>query len=454
MPLALASLLFILNKSKNLITNASAFSFCYFFSNLTWIYYSLNGVVGINPIASILLMALFSAYLSIFSVSAIAVSFAFFKERTLSLPALWTISEIIRSKIFTGFDWMSVGYSQIPEYPSNSKNIFLSLMPLAGIYSISFITVLIATLISSKKFKNVYIILPILIISLHYRKYEWTTPTQRLSYSIIQGNIPQSLKFDPTVRDEANRFYYKSILDEKSDLIILPETSFIGVYDPLIYSDLKNKLRLNRQDAIIGIFYVQGTFPDVKYYNSAILLPDDTQKYNKRHLVPFGEYTPRIFSWTTQLLNIQMSNLSPGEYKNLQIQNNINISVNICYENGFNDELIASARDSNLMINISNLAWFGNSSAQFQHSQISQARAMEFSRPTLSATNTGISSYIDQNGDLIQTLKPFTRDILRGEVQTVTGQTPFSKFGNFSIITICLLVIGLAKTNYKKHSQK
>lgn len=469
MYLVLILLVFVINNSKNLELFLLVYwwAFWYFLGNVFWIYYSLHDVAQLNIFLSVILVGVFPLCLAVFPAVAIFVAFNYFEgglRRILALSSSLTLSELIRANFLTGFDWASIGYSQISVWPDSLSSF---LLPFVGIYGLSFVTVLIASSISELIRSSVaelirggyrfcvgggcrLIILPLVILSLSFLDIDWIEYEDSMTVSLVQGNIAQSLKFDEDIKRESDSFYLRAISDERSELIVLPETAFTDVYSSDVFADVKSKLKEKDQNAIIGIFDELRVDGEVKYFNSAVLLPDDTQRYAKQHLVPFGEYIPLIFPWFFKLLDIPMSNLESGFWtEGLEIQRSsgkLNVAVNICYENGFNDELMDTAARSNLMVNISNLAWFGNSSAQFQHLQISQARAMEFARPLISATNTGLTAFIDHKGNVNSELEPFTRDILRAEIQTVSGLTPFARAGNLPIGILSALILFFLRT--------
>ena len=187
-----------------------------------------------------------------------------------------------------------------------------------------------------------------------------------------------------------------------------------------------------------------------EYANSAVSLgASPEQRYSKSHLVPFGEFVPPGFSWFLSIADIPMSSFTPGAPK--QPPMNIagqKIAVNICYEDAFGEEIIRALPEATLLVNLSNVAWFGDSLAPAQHLQIAQMRALETGRMMLRATNTGMTAIVGVDGEVQGVLPPFTRGALRGNVQGYTGTTPYVRWGNaLAIVAALLLVAFIGRRN-------
>jgi len=180
-------------------------------------------------------------------------------------------------------------------------------------------------------------------------------------------------------------------------------------------------------------------------FNSAVTFGGTTQQvYSKRHLVPFGEYSPPLFGWFYKLANIPMSDQSRGQSGEPFDLAGQKVAMNICYEDVFGEELIASLPEATLMLNISNLAWYGDSHAQPQHLQIARMRALESGRPMLRATNTGMTAVIAPDGMVQAVLPPFERGVLNAQVRGYRGLTPYARLGNWTVVTLALLIVGAA----------
>jgi apolipoprotein N-acyltransferase len=180
------------------------------------------------------------------------------------------------------------------------------------------------------------------------------------------------------------------------------------------------------------------------YFNSILLIDNKHRFYNKHHLVPFGEYLPlrKILYHPLRIFNIPISNFSSGKYdeKNLQTSKG-NFGMSICYEDAYGNEVRRSMPDANILINVSNDAWFGNSMAPHQHLQIARMRAIENGRYFLSATNNGISAIIDNRGKIISRSPQFEKHVLNSNVALFTGATPYSEHGNMPLLIFFVLFI-------------
>jgi apolipoprotein N-acyltransferase len=283
---------------------------------------------------------------------------------------------------------------------------------------------------------------------------EWTQPVgDPVSVSLIQGNIPQEMKWrEDQVRATLDT-YLRLIRSTDSRLVVLPETAL-----PMYYQDVPPEYlaqvgafaRAKGADVLMGL-PEYGTGP-AEYFNSVISFGASPQQvYRKHHLVPFGEFVPfkPVFGWFIEVVAIPLLDFSRGALGQRPLAAaNQRVGVNICYEDLFGDEIIRQLPEATILVNVSNVAWFGDSLAPAQHLQISQMRALETGRPMLRATNTGMTAVIDPKGRIEAIAKPFTEAIVRAEVQGYDGATPFVRIGNggallFSVVLVIIaFVIG------------
>jgi apolipoprotein N-acyltransferase len=277
------------------------------------------------------------------------------------------------------------------------------------------------------------------------RAVTWTTPQGApFTVSLLQGNIPQSLKWVPEQLELSLRTYAELAEANLAPLAVLPETAI-----PLLFEQIPREylMRLtdNQRHVLLGSAV---NFAERKYANGAVLITPQGSvagKWFKRHLVPFGEFTPRGFSWFLDLMNIPMSGFTAGQKDQQVLQIDAQkIAPNICYEDLLGEELMDDVPQSTLLINLSNTAWFGHSLAQPQHLQIAQMRAMETGRMMLRATNTGMTAAITPDGNIVSVLPPFTRGALTVEAQGYTGETPYVRIGNAGVMVLIALVFGWA----------
>jgi apolipoprotein N-acyltransferase len=230
----------------------------------------------------------------------------------------------------------------------------------------------------------------------------------------------------------------------QAQLIVLPETALpvlVEQLDPSYLNALKQHAQNQRGDLLVGVVESkQG-----EYFNSAISLGTAaTQSYSKSHLVPFGEYIPlkSVFGWIYRdWLHMPLSDLSRGTSKQPLLIAGQKVGVNICYEDVFGEEIAEQLPQAELLVNISNDAWYGQSFAADQHMQFSQVRAVETGRMVLRSTNTGATAIIDKNGQVLQHAPHDEAVILTGQAQSYQGTTPYVWWGNWAFLL--LSVVGL-----------
>jgi apolipoprotein N-acyltransferase len=278
------------------------------------------------------------------------------------------------------------------------------------------------------------------------KQIEWTQPSgTALEVSLLQGNIPQQLKWREDQLVSSLETYRRLVDESASRLIILPETAFPLFYHhvPTIYLEKFTAHAMkNGGDLLIGL--PERTDKD-HYYNSVLSFGSSpTQTYRKSHLVPFGEFIPLrpVFGWLLDVLQIPLLDFSRGslEQRPLNVAGQ-QVAVNICYEDAFGEEVIRQLPQATLLVNFSNDAWFGNSIAPIQHLQISQMRALEAGRYMLRATNTGVTAVINPRGEVLSQLPLFTTGSLEHEVWGYGGATPYVRWGNYAVLLLCVLAI-------------
>ena len=452
--LALAGLFTCWYQAKNLKEYAMlglAFGLGLFGTGISWIYISLHTFGGMPVAMAGFATFLICLFLSLFPMAVGILVMRFPKALQLcALPLLWTLIEWSRGWIFTGFPWLVVGYSQIPYSP------LAGVAPIFGIYGVTLSVAATAALIAgglSDQIKRKPLLLSLIaiwIISTSLTHIEWSQPYGKpLRFSLLQGNISQDMKWREDELVHTLTTYRQMIMESQAQLIVLPEMAFPVLLDNLpqdFLNPLIQHARSVQGNLLIGVPEVQRGQGDSRYFNSQISYgTDPSQHYSKSHLVPFGEFIPMkpILGWIYKdFLHIPLSDLTPGSawQKPMQLSGQL-IAMNICYEDVFGEEVIRQLPEATLLVNVSNDAWYGRSLAADQHMQMSQARALETARPVLRATNTGATALIDTEGHVIQRLPLFVRATLEGEIQGVTGTTPFTRWGNWGVICLTLMML-------------
>ncbi len=421
-----------------------------------WIYISLHDFggmpwwfAGFCTFCLCAFMALFPALVGYFSKRIGYLS--------ISTAVLWGLSDWVRSWIFTGFPWLTIGYSQTPHSP------LAGYMPIIGVYGVSAITVGIAACIgiwlankqqpiNATWRRNVITAITLFIaVGGILKVVPWSSAIGKaFSASLIQGNIPQDIKWSPDTAQSTIAQYVAMATSSQADLIVLPETALPVIasqLDPAIKATLSTHAKQHNSNIIVGMVdYKENT---QEYFNSAFSLGSaPTQTYSKNHLVPFGEFIPlkHIFGWIYRdWLNMPLSDLSRGGAKQQpMLLKNQKVAVNICYEDVFGEEIISQLPEATILVNISNDAWYGQSYAADQHMQFSQARALETGRMVLRATNTGATAMIDQHGYVLAHAPHDVKTTLNVTAQGYKGTTPYVFWGNWLFIIISFgLLIGL-----------
>ena len=425
-----------------------------FLAGVSWVFVSLSTFGGMPAPVAAFATLLFCAAMALYPALAGALFVRLAPpagwRRALVFAALWTLAEWLRGWLLTGFPWLAAGYSQTPPSP------LAGFAPLAGVYGVSLFTALTGALLAETllggRRRGMRLIAggalaALLLAGAALSGRGWTTPEgEALRVALLQGNIAQDVKWRPERFEESLRAYYHLMRDNPAQLTVLPETALPVFFSevPEDYLDaLKQLAARNDGDLLFGI--VTGDL--TQYANSAVSLgASGKQRYDKAHLVPFGEFIPPGFAWFMDMAHIPMSAFTPGEKTQAPLRiDGHKIAVNICYEDAFGEEIIRALPDATLLLNISNVAWFGDSLAPAQHLQIARMRALETGRMMLRATNTGMTAIIGADGIVQAALPPFTRAALTGEVRAYAGSTPYVRWGNWPAVTVSLLLLAFAR---------
>ncbi len=366
------------------------------------------------------------------------------------LAVVFLVVEYTKSLFFGGFPWLLIGNSQ-------NGTMFNSIYPVFGTFMVSYIVVLMSSLFykSFHSRQKRYILLSVILGSTYLSTYFKSNNNEinyngQISYTIYQPNIYPDKTYDTNEYQNIISQYTK-FLDEKNstDLTILPET-----ITPYVLSN-NNKLlqrimtASNKNNIIIAGFFTKS---ESKYFNSMVFFSDKVEYYHKRKLVPFGEYTP-WYDTVIKLsdsLDIPLSNLSHGLGSQKEIFfNDTKLLPLICFESTF-PNLLKSNIENEIIINISNDGWFGNSLAPYQHLQITQVRALEFNRYILRAANTGLSAVINNHGEIIEYIPINKQGTLSGFVPINLNRSFYSRYGDISILMLLFLTLlskGLIRQN-------
>jgi apolipoprotein N-acyltransferase len=422
-----------------------------FGAGVSWIYISLH-VFGEMPMPlAALATATLCAFLSIFPAMAGWVSAHYGRLRLLAMPASWVLMEWVLNWIFTGFPWMTLGNSQVPYSP------LAGFAPIFGVFGVSlaasvFAAVITTLIISTNRRPIIIAIVTLWASGSLLKQVEWTTATGKpISVSLLQGNISQDLKWQPEEVQRTLATYLHLAEQHPAQLVVLPETSLPLLLEQVPAEYRAALVKAGGGEVLAGLVESQGS----RYFNSmASFGSGKTQIYRKDHLVPFGEFIPlkSALGWIyNDLLHIPLSDLTSGgtHQRPLDLAGQ-KVAVNICYEDVFGEEIIRQLPEATLLVNASNDAWYGNSFAAHQHMQMSQVRALETGRMMLRATNTGATAIINPHGEVIAEAPHFTTAALTGEAQGYVGATPYVRLGNWPVISLIFLMLGVLWLRKKK----
>lgn len=407
-----------------------------------WLRNSIDQFGGVSPLLSLVFTLLFIVLVAaIFAfVGWLAWQLGRARGETfqvlLAAPLAWLVGELVRAHLFTGFPWLSIGYSQI-DLP------LAGFSPLVGVFGVGFLLAFTAGLLSLWRRRWA---LPVLILlwSAGYAlgQVEWTHPSgDAFPVALIQGNIKQADKWRPSLFD-SNLALYQELSDQvpEARLVVWPETAISAFDDKVeltVLRPLQEKMRSQGRDLLTGIV---SRHPDGRYYNAMMGLGvSGRHVYYKRHLVPFGEYLPLPFLIDPVLdfLDIPMSNFSPGEGapRPMRLAGHW-AGIDICYEDAFGSEVAATLPQAEFLVNASNDAWFGDSLAPHQHLQIARMRALETGRYLLRATNTGISAIISPTGRILRQAPQFKRTLVSAMVRPMQGMTPYARWRDAPLLVL------------------
>ncbi len=432
------------------------FGLAYFLAGVSWVYVSLHEFGEMPAILAAIATFAFCAYLAIFPALAgwCAVRFGgpSHARRLTIAAAAFAGFEWLRGTLFTGFAWLDIGSSQVPAGP------LAGFAPWLGVYGVSLAAGIAAALLvalvvarGSARLGALGGLAAIFALGYVAQVPQWTRPAgPPVRVALVQGNVPQQLKWRDDERERIFEAYRRMILAAKARVIVVPETALPAFLDELPASyvgSLREAAAREGEDVLLGTVERFRHGPDFDYYNSLVRITgSDLASYRKRHLVPFGEYIPPGFHWVLAILHIPMSDFSSGAAHQPPIEaGGVRFGVAICYEDIFGSEVIDALPAAQAFVNVSNDAWFGGSFAADQHLQNSQMRALETGRWMVRSTNTGATAAIDERGRVVSRLPAFTVGTLVAEIVPRDGMTPYARWGNaVALALVVLLAAGAA----------
>jgi apolipoprotein N-acyltransferase len=421
-----------------------------------WLFISMHRYGGLPAWMAVAAVLVLAAVLSLYLALALALFAHGRRGRPLGdallFAAVWLLAELARGVLFTGFPWIAAGYAHV-------DGPLVAWAPWVGVYGMGAVAAFVAALPALQPDRSVAsllrgIVLPLVLLVGPARAgvADFTRPTGTLSVTLLQGNIPQDEKFESTHQAAALEWHVAALGAAHGDLVVAPETAIPFLPQQMpdgLWEGLQARFSQGGTAALVGV--PLGNESE-GYTNSAagFAAGQPVYRYDKQHLVPFGEFIPRFFRWFTELMNIPLGDFNRGPLVAPSfVVKGERVAPNICYEDLFGEELAARFTDPvaapTILANLSNIGWFGETIAVDQHLQISRLRSLELQRPMLRATNTGATVVIDHRGAVKSGLQPHTRGVLEGKVQGRTGNTPFvtwaARFGLWPLWLLGLVAL-------------
>ncbi|WP_397457886.1 apolipoprotein N-acyltransferase [Pseudomonas asplenii] len=438
-----------------------SFGFGLFGAGTSWIYVSIHTYGGASVLLAGLLMLAFIAAIAWFFALPAWVWARWIRRNeapladALAFAALWVAQEAFRGWFLTGFPWLYSGYSQL-------DGPLAGLAPLGGIWLISFALALTAALLYNtrrllKGGRKAFIAAGVLLlvgpwaIGLALKHHAWTSPSgEPLSVAAIQGNIEQSMKWDPAQLNAQLALYRDmSFSSKRVDLLVWPETAVPVLKESAEgYLSMMGNFAADRHSALItGVPIRQVVHNEKRYFNGIVAVGEGDGIYLKQKLVPFGEYVPLqdLLRGLIEFFNLPMSDFARGPADQPLLQaKGYQIAPFICYEVVYPEFAASLSARSDLLLTISNDTWFGTSIGPLQHLQMAQMRALEAGRWMIRATNNGVTGLINPFGQITAQIPQFERGILYGEVVPMHNLTPYLHWRSWPLIILCGLLFGWA----------
>jgi len=418
-----------------------------------WLYISLRLIGGAPIPLALLLMVSLVAIMGLYHYLLGRFVAKFLPARgavrwMIGIPGAWLFVEWWRSWFLSGFGWLAVGYSQTDTWLGN-------LAPVAGQFGIALIALVTAGALvtlalgsTRERISAASVIVVLWAAAFSLGRVTWTQTFGRpITVAVVQGAIPQDEKWlTENLRTTLDLYHRLSREAYGTDLIVWPESAAPALFNDLIpyFDEVYGEVSANGSALVTGAIREDRG----QYYNSVLALEPGSEGpgwYNKHHLVPFAEFfpVPQFVRRWLKLMNLPYADFTRGAAdQDTLVAAGQRIAATVCYEDAYGSSQLHALENATLLVNVTNDAWFGKSSARYQHLQISRMRAMEADRPMIRAANNGVSAAIDERGHILITAPEYEANVMRVTVQPRTGRTPYATVGNWP--SVCLaLVFGL-----------
>ena len=431
-------------------------------TGMGWLYTAMHDVGGMPAALAGVAMGLFALLLGAFNgVAAAGAAWSTQRTQQAALPfvACWVLGEWLRTWVLTGLPWMSVGYGFLDTPLAGAAPSLGVLGVGAAAVGLAVCTALLitgrrvaaATAVAAAIYGCV-----LLLVCFAAQQFAFTQASGApLSVALLQGNVPQTLKFDRAASQTYMQRYADMALQSTAQLTVMPETALPNVLQQLP-AELQAKLSSAPQTLVVGtIGQTQGS-QGVQYTNR-LATPYAAQPwtYDKVHLVPFGEAIPSGLQWVVDLMRMPLSSLRRGAQGQADLTvGGLSIAANICYEEIFAHEWRARGGAAHLLLNASNFGWYGDSNVFAQHANIARMRALEFQKPYLSATNNGATLAVLPTGAVQASLAHNTVGTLAVSVQGMVGFTPYARWGDWGAVIAAFLLLAVLHLRAARHSRR
>jgi apolipoprotein N-acyltransferase len=362
------------------------------------------------------------------------------------LPAGWVLVEWFRGWFLSGFPWLALGYTQL-------GTPLRGFAPVAGVYGVSLAAALtagalVALLLGrrNERLAAAALVVVVWIAGAAFERIGWTRPRgTSVSVALVQGAVPQSMKWRDDQRQATLELYARLTAPHLgSAIVVLPEAAL-----PALERDIRDYLdALHAAAEARGSHVIMGLLrrepATGAYHNGMVAFAGTEQWYYKRRLVPFGEFfpVPAVVRDWLRLMSLPYSDFQPGPPDQAPLEAaGETLAPTICYEDAYGADQLPLVRRATLLVNVSNDAWFGDSTAPHQHLDISRMRSLETGRPMLRSTNDGITALIGHDGTVLARLPQFAPGVLTGTVAPREGLTPYTRAGNALAIVPALLAL-------------
>lgn len=434
-----------------------SYGFGLWFVGAFWLYTSIHVYGAISSSIAVLMVAIMAMVMALFSAGQLYIYQKINKPSTWLFSAVWVVCEWLKTWLFTGFPWLFVGYAFTEHYLDAYAPVF-------GVLGISFIAVFLATTVVEvfkRNFKPV-IASTIFLVMAYVLNYipMVEQKSEQVSVSLIQGNIDQKMKWDPEHFNQTlDKYLQLSANEWGRDLIVWPESA-IANYQTVMQDFLSAVADVAKQKSstwITGIIYED--VATQQSFNSVMALGENIGEYHKQRLVPFGEYIPLsgLLHWVLPEMQKDIAQGSfasaPAQQSPIKIKHH-DLATAICYEVAYPDLTRLNAQQSNLLLTVSNDAWFVGTAGPWQHLQMVQMRAIENGRWFIRATNTGVTAIINAQGQIVHTAPQDIATVVRGDVPFMQGQTWYNRFGYYPILLWSFAIMVIAWWRARKNHNK